>query len=86
MFPVIITALIPLRTHIMPRLFLQHEVEIMDDLTANNVAVLASLGDEPQLPEGRKVEDRALVEGTRSRGGSLRGRELVVYTSSQPVP
>ncbi|KAF1811655.1 HCO3 transporter family protein [Eremomyces bilateralis CBS 781.70] len=74
-FPVIITALIPIRTRIMPKLFTQHELEIMDDLTANNEAVLASLGGEPKLLAGRKSEDYGLEHkySEKSRG-SMRQR------------
>ncbi|KAJ4301460.1 hypothetical protein N0V90_003552 [Kalmusia sp. IMI 367209] len=46
-FPVLIIALIPLRTFLMPRWFTSHELSTLDDLTANNKAVLASLGGRP---------------------------------------
>jgi hypothetical protein len=41
----------------MPRYFRVKELEIMDDLTANNKVVLASLGGPPKLPDGDKAED-----------------------------
>lgn len=46
-FPVLIIALIPLRTFLMPRWFSRHELSILDALTANNKSVLASLGGHP---------------------------------------
>lgn len=46
-FPVLIIALIPLRTFLMPRWFSIHELSVLDALTANNKAVLASLGGRP---------------------------------------
>ncbi|PGH11478.1 hypothetical protein AJ79_04853 [Helicocarpus griseus UAMH5409] len=56
-FPVLICALIPLRVWIMPRWYSQRELEVLDDLTANNKVVLASLGGAPELPEGAKPSD-----------------------------
>jgi len=56
-FPVLIIALIPLRTFVLPKWFTQKELEVMDDLTANNKTVLASLGGAPKLPEGARPED-----------------------------
>lgn len=35
----------------LPRVFTRQELEVLDDLTANNSAVLASLGGAPTLPE-----------------------------------
>jgi hypothetical protein len=46
-FPVLIIALIPLRTFLMPRWFTKHELSVLDALTANNKSVLASLGGHP---------------------------------------
>lgn len=59
-FPVLIILLIPLRTHLMPRWFTIHELEVMDDLTCTNKQVLASLGGAPVLPENSKMEDWGL--------------------------
>ncbi|PSN67929.1 anion exchange family protein [Corynespora cassiicola Philippines] len=50
-FPVLIIGLIPFRTFIMPRWFTGKELEVLDDLTANNKAVLASLGGRPKALE-----------------------------------
>jgi hypothetical protein len=54
-FPVLIIALIPLRTVLMPRWFTKHELSVLDALTANNKSVLASLG-------GHPTEMKELVE------------------------
>ncbi|KAF7169657.1 hypothetical protein CNMCM5623_002341 [Aspergillus felis] len=43
-FPILIIVLIPFRVLVMPRWFSAEELDVMDDLTANNSAVLASLG------------------------------------------
>lgn len=56
-FPVLITAMIPFRVWIVPRWFAQEELDVLDDLTANNKVVLASLGGPPRFP-GEKVESR----------------------------
>ena len=49
-FPVLITALIPLRWKILPMMFTAEELRIMDAPTADNDVVLASLGGKPRLP------------------------------------
>lgn len=59
-FPVLIIALIPLRTLLLPKLFTQKELGVMDDLTANNAVVLASLGGAPKLPGNVKAEEYGL--------------------------
>lgn len=46
-FPVLIIALIPLRTFLMPKWFTVHELVALDALTANNPAVLVSFGGTP---------------------------------------
>ncbi|PGH35042.1 hypothetical protein GX50_02073 [[Emmonsia] crescens] len=56
-FPVLICLLIPLRVVLLPKWFTLKELEVMDDLTANNKVVLASLGGAPILPEGAEIED-----------------------------
>jgi len=56
-FPVIIIALIPLRTMLVPKWFSVEELEVLDDMTANNEIVLASLGGAPKLPDDSKEED-----------------------------
>ncbi|EAS37570.3 uncharacterized protein CIMG_02924 [Coccidioides immitis RS] len=78
-FPVLICLLIPVRVWLLPRWFYDKELEIMDDLTANNKVVLASLGGAPILPEGQRPEDYGLERKyseerhgvPRQRAGSL---------------
>ncbi|XMA08314.1 hypothetical protein WAI453_001105 [Rhynchosporium graminicola] len=55
-FPVLVCILIPFRWKTMPKWFTVKELEIMDDLTANNEVVLASLGGAPKLPQTSSVE------------------------------
>ncbi|OAL53012.1 hypothetical protein IQ07DRAFT_669688 [Pyrenochaeta sp. DS3sAY3a] len=84
-FPVLIIALIPIRVFLMPRWFSEHELSILDALTANNPTVLVSFGGTPSgmrnaEPRGREAEDveRAVgikVERTGSR--SSRSRSAV---------
>ncbi|KAI8161649.1 putative transporter [Colletotrichum sp. SAR 10_70] len=50
-FPVLIILLIPMRVVLVPRWFTQQELQILDDFTATNKMVLASLGGKPGLPE-----------------------------------
>ncbi|PCG88898.1 Bicarbonate transporter, eukaryotic [Penicillium occitanis (nom. inval.)] len=79
-FPVLIIALIPFRVWIIPKLFSQDEISVLDDLTANNEAVLNSLGGAPRFPgemiapreyglERRYSEQRRGV--SRQRAGSI---------------
>ena len=56
-FPVLIIALIPLRTFLMPKWFTKRELNILDNLTADNKAVLASLGGRPAGIGDEKDED-----------------------------
>ncbi|SCV33735.1 related to human band 3 anion transport protein [Fusarium fujikuroi] len=59
-FPVLIILMIPLRIFFVPRWFTLKELQILDDFTATNKSVLASLGGKPVLPEDSKVEDWGL--------------------------
>lgn len=52
-FPVVITAMIPFRWIVIPKLFSNHELQVLDAPTADNPVVLASLGGKPELPEQR---------------------------------
>ncbi|KAG9191205.1 hypothetical protein G6011_09293 [Alternaria panax] len=52
-FPVLITALIPLRTFLMPKWFTAHELNVLDALTADNPSVLVSFGG---TPSGMKAD------------------------------
>ncbi|KKZ65808.1 hypothetical protein EMCG_01193 [[Emmonsia] crescens] len=56
-FPVLICLLIPLHVVLLPKLFNSKELEAVDDLTANNKVVLASLGGAPILPRETEIED-----------------------------
>lgn len=58
-FPVLIIALIPLRACLMPRWFTEHELNTLDDLTANNKCVLASLGGIPSSMEADRPASRS---------------------------
>ena len=64
-FPVLIIALIPLRTFLMPKWFTLHELATLDALTANNPAVLVSFGGTPA--KMRDLE-RELNESSRTVG------------------
>jgi hypothetical protein len=55
-FPVLIIALIPIRTFLMPKWFSQHELNVLDDLTATNPAVLVSFGGTPSMMKDVKEE------------------------------
>ncbi|PVH96777.1 anion exchange family protein [Periconia macrospinosa] len=64
-FPVLIIALIPFRTFIMPKWFSSKELFALDALTANNRAVLASLGGRPTKMRGwagEEVQEEGQVE------------------------
>lgn len=62
-FPVIIIALIPLRWVVMPRIFTEHELLVLDAPTADADVVLASMGGRPTLPEVRMAEEKRRVHG-----------------------
>ena len=51
-FPVLIIALIPLRTFLMPKWFSEHELSTFDAITANNPTVLVSFGGTPAKMRG----------------------------------
>jgi hypothetical protein len=78
-FPVLIILLIPLRILLVPKWFTLKELQILDDFTATNKMVLASLGGKPALPEESRQEDWGLERRRseersgiqRQRAGSL---------------
>jgi boron transporter len=74
-FPVIMIALIPLRWVVLPRIFTEEELLILDAPTAEADVVLASIGGRPELPEVKLAEARR-----RARGGE--GQEGVSSGSS----
>lgn len=55
-FPVLIIALIPLRTFLMPKWFTENELLALDALTANNPAVLVSFGGTPAKMKGLEID------------------------------
>ena len=55
-FPILIIALIPFRVWIIPKWFSQEELDVLDDLTADNSAVLGSLGGLPRFPGTESTE------------------------------
>lgn len=69
-FPVLITALIPLRTFIMPKWFTEHELSVLDALTANNPAVLVSFGGTPagMKTSGEEERGNGMHEGVERTG------------------
>ncbi|KAK1676138.1 HCO3 transporter family-domain-containing protein [Colletotrichum godetiae] len=74
-FPVLIILLIPMRAMLVPIWFSQKELEILDDFTATNKMVLASLGGEPGLPGGPREESRGLERrASESKQGVARQR------------
>jgi hypothetical protein len=79
-FPVLIIALIPLRTFLMPKWFTEHELNVMDDLTATNPAVLVSFGGTPSMMKNVReegVDDLGRVEPVHSGSQNSRGRSAV---------
>jgi hypothetical protein len=59
-FPVLVMLLIPLRILLLPRWFNLKELQVLDDFTATNKIVLASLGGKPVLPEHSKADEWGL--------------------------
>lgn len=57
-FPVIIISLIPLRWVVLPRMFTEEELLVLDAPTADADVVLASMGGQPQRPEVRMAEEK----------------------------
>ena len=71
-FPVLIIALIPWRVWIIPKWFSQEELDVLDDLTANNKAVLASFGGRPRFP-GQRVSSEEVYNLERRYTEQHRG-------------
>ncbi|KAK3116493.1 hypothetical protein LTR53_003097 [Teratosphaeriaceae sp. CCFEE 6253] len=71
-FPVIIISLIPLRWILLPRIFTEHELSVLDAPTADADVVLASMGGRPTLPEvrmGQEKRRRQAGDGETGDGG-----------------
>ncbi|KAK5120973.1 hypothetical protein LTR85_005757 [Meristemomyces frigidus] len=72
-FPVVIVALIPLRWVVLPRIFTEHELLVLDAPTADADVVLASMGGRPTLPEVRMAEERRRRRGEGGEEGESSG-------------
>lgn len=57
-FPVVIISLIPLRWCILPRIFTEHELMVLDSPTADSDTVLCSMGGQPERPESVLAKKR----------------------------
>lgn len=68
-FPVIVTALIPFRVYVIPKIFTHEELAIMDSLTATADVVLASLGGKPTLREEKFAEEMTPGDSDATRLG-----------------
>ncbi|KAK4506509.1 hypothetical protein PRZ48_000241 [Zasmidium cellare] len=72
-FPVIIIALIPLRWVVLPRIFTEHELLVLDAPTADSDVVLCSMGGQPERPEvamARKKREGRNVNGEEGNSSS----------------
>lgn len=72
-FPVIIISLIPLRWVILPRVFSEHELLVLDAPTADADVVLASMGGQPQRPEVRMAEEKRRRQNGDGEHGTSSG-------------
>jgi hypothetical protein len=72
-FPVLIIALIPLRTLLMPKWFTLHDLAALDALTANNPAVLVSFGG---TPAKMRDQERELNKSSQTAGDTEQGYDL----------
>ena len=68
-FPVIIISLIPLRWLLLPRIFTEHELTVLDAPTADADVVLASMGGQPELPEVQLAAKRRRERGASGETG-----------------
>ncbi|CAK4031241.1 related to human band 3 anion transport [Lecanosticta acicola] len=73
-FPVVIVSLIPLRWILLPRIFTEHELMVLDAPTADSDVVLCSMGGQPERPE--------VVMAKKKRGErNASGEEAAAYSS-----
>lgn len=78
-FPVLIIALIPFRVWVIPKWLSRDEVSVLNDMTADNKAVLASLGGSPRFPGEMCTQESGLEHRyskqkratSRQRAGSI---------------
>lgn len=75
-FPVIIIALIPLRWVVLPRIFSEEELLVLDAPTADADVVLASMGGRPELPEVKLAKRRRGNTGGDGENGASSGASL----------
>lgn len=79
-FPVLIIALIPFRVWVIPKWFSQEELDVLDDLTANNKAVLASFGGPPRFPGQPPSQNYGQIRRySEQRGGVERQRSTSIH-------
>ena len=82
-FPVLITALIPLRWMVLPRFFEAKELAVLDAPTASSEVVLASMGGRPEMPEIRmEREKHGGEDGNDNRDGEGEGVVVASGNSS----
>jgi hypothetical protein len=72
-FPVIIVSLIPLRWVVLPRIFTEHELLVLDAPTADADVVLASMGGRPELPEVTRARAKRAQRGESGETGHASG-------------
>ncbi|EME50061.1 hypothetical protein DOTSEDRAFT_68794 [Dothistroma septosporum NZE10] len=70
-FPIVIVALIPLRWCILPRIFTEHELMVLDAPTADSDTVLCSMGGQPQRPEVVLARKRRAERGESGEEGGF---------------
>lgn len=70
-FPVVIMALIPLRWCILPRIFTEHELLVLDSPTADSDTVLCSMGGQPERPEVAMAKRRRAQQGGDGETGAM---------------
>ena len=85
-FPVLITALIPLRWMVLPKFFSAAELSVLDAPTASSEVVLASMGGRPEMPEVRlereKTGERREGPGNGDEGNGQEGGVVVASGNS----
>ncbi|RAL07352.1 anion exchange family protein [Aspergillus homomorphus CBS 101889] len=77
-FPILIIALIPFRVWVMPKWFSKDDLDVLDDLTADNSTVLASLGGTPRFPgpQDKEREDYGLARRSSEQKGEFSRQRL----------
>lgn len=84
-FPVIILALIPIRTWVMPRYFSAEELSVLDAPTASPFTMESVGGNhEDDTPDGAESEQEVVERGEASRSSASQGIELSTVTPERP--